>query len=376
MVLKRWIAVLLILGLRLALSGQENVSVLFSDNKLHFSTRARFRLGSNVSEEDALILGSAQARNLMLQRVPGYLSKKKLLKNNLFKGPDIEAMVFDLLVCSSNRPEKAYYKGYPHLSFDLEGSMFVPSLQKRASVLQKQSLLLQTYQLEHERSQSLLTRLEQSPADSAELQSLVKSFKASDLLLKGLAEQNPAIQIRHFDQALLLDPLYAGGHYYRGKAYYAMKAFENALEDYQWLLTAYPEWWEVYHLRGLTYGQLEKYTEALADYQVILSHAPDFLPALINRGVAHSKLGHFTEAMADYNKALSIEPDQITVHYNMACVYALQGQSAQAIESLRQILENGFRDTEAIRKDEDLSSLRDVDGFEKLLGSYEKKGLE
>ena len=53
--------------------------------------------------------------------------------------------------------------------------------------------------------------------------------------------------------------------------------------------------------------------------------------------------------------------------YNMACSYARLGQREAALTCLEAVLESGFSDTSALRKDPDLEGLRGRE-FDELLG--------
>ena len=75
--------------------------------------------------------------------------------------------------------------------------------------------------------------------------------------------------------------------------------------------------------------------------------------------------GDYEGAAAVLRKALEHEPDA-GLYYNLACVEALLGQTDQAIEHLRHVVdEPRFRET--AMKDSDLDSLRDDPRFATLL---------
>ena len=60
-------------------------------------------------------------------------------------------------------------------------------------------------------------------------------------------------------------------------------------------------------------------------------------------------------------------PRDYAAPYDLACVYALRGQTEQAFVFLKKAVEMGFRDTEHITKDEDLTSLRKDSRFNQIL---------
>ena len=56
--------------------------------------------------------------------------------------------------------------------------------------------------------------------------------------------------------------------------------------------------------------------------------------------------------------------------YDAACLYALLGESEQAIRCLRNALEKGYRDFVHIQRDTDLDNLRELPAFKALLAEY------
>ena len=87
----------------------------------------------------------------------------------------------------------------------------------------------------------------------------------------------------------------------------------------------------------------------------------------LNRAVAYLELGWPGKAMEDCRKALKLDPADAAAHYNLACSYSLLGRTREAVQSLERaiVLEPNLRD-DAI-SDEDLDSIRDEEGFARLM---------
>jgi adenylate cyclase len=62
-----------------------------------------------------------------------------------------------------------------------------------------------------------------------------------------------------------------------------------------------------------------------------------------------------------------MDPDDPSVLYNIACAFAVEGQTAEAVDALERALENGFGHWSWIEHDADLDSLRDDPLFLELL---------
>jgi len=79
-------------------------------------------------------------------------------------------------------------------------------------------------------------------------------------------------------------------------------------------------------------------------------------------------MGEPDAAAEAYSNAIRLdsEPSSNTI-YNLACVYAMDGQKAQALKTLEQAVEAGYSDPKHMMKDPDLASLRGETTFERLV---------
>ncbi|MFW5858828.1 MAG: TPR end-of-group domain-containing protein [Planctomycetota bacterium] len=87
---------------------------------------------------------------------------------------------------------------------------------------------------------------------------------------------------------------------------------------------------------------------------------------LHERGLEELRAGEHAAAAATFATLLATEPTHATAHYNLACAHALQGQSEQALASLRQAVTHGYRDLTHLRRDPDLQSLHQLESFTAL----------
>jgi adenylate cyclase len=91
---------------------------------------------------------------------------------------------------------------------------------------------------------------------------------------------------------------------------------------------------------------------------------------------ARVKLAHLYRFAQDTDRAVAIlEPLKHKLDldgnnfYNIACLYAILGQSAEAILMLERAIDSGFKEVEIFHTDPDLASLRDEPAFKRLLES-------
>jgi len=380
MMKKQFWMFLFILGIAGCLVGQGNVSVVLSGNKLLFSTEGIFGLGGEILEEDAALLALMKARYASVQNAVSYLMKNPQvvpLKNEA-QGA---ALTTGLITIEEENPGKKYINGQQCYSNKYVMTLDLNTMRQRYSQIQKQPWFMKSLQMDYDRFASLCMQLEKiesqtTPVEFSKIQAIVKQLKASEWAFKGLQLKNAAAQVQQFDQALVLDPDYAFARLQRGKAYQRMKAYEKALQDFNWLIQRYPNWIEAFHARGVTSGLMENYDQVIQDFQKVLQSDPACVSALINRGIAYSKTDQLDAALADYQKALEIEPGHVVANYNSACIYALRGDVSAALGAIESALKSGFSDLDAIRNDEDLKSLHGNQAFEDLLSQYKKTTLE
>lgn len=77
----------------------------------------------------------------------------------------------------------------------------------------------------------------------------------------------------------------------------------------------------------------------------------------------------YSKAVEAYEKILQEQPDDVNALYNLACAHALAGSKDKAVEQLQKAVDAGFTDFEHIKTDSDLDSIRDTDGYKKILDS-------
>jgi tetratricopeptide (TPR) repeat protein len=99
-----------------------------------------------------------------------------------------------------------------------------------------------------------------------------------------------------------------------------------------------------------------------------------------NLGWAYAKQHRYAEAGNMFGESLAIErrvygendPFTNTAMYNLACVKALDGRREEAVAMLRQAVDHGFRNAEAMAGDEDLKSVRGDKRFDAILADARK----
>ncbi len=213
-------------------------------------------------------------------------------------------------------------------------------------------------------------------------------------------------------RALELDPDLAEAHASRGLACLVCEQFDGAEEEFQKAIELNPCLFEAYYYyartqfhRGDMRAAAELFKKAAevdpTDYQsrclrvqilrgegrvedamaeakdavaVIESHVkwnPDDARAFHLGAGSLLALGQIERAKRWLHRAIEIAPEDPVVLYNVACNLSTLGETAKAMEYLERAVEHGTISAAWMRNDEDLTSLRDIPEFAKLLQRVE-----
>ena len=180
---------------------------------------------------------------------------------------------------------------------------------------------------------------------------------------------------RELDRALELNPRHFEAWYYRARASFQRGEPEDAVRlfaqasavraDYQASFFAA----QANEALGRHAEALVAYREALAVVEKHMALNPDDARAATMRAVSLCRIGEKEEGLRWAQAALEIDPQDPGVRYNVACLYALEGESASALECLSQAFAAGFRNKAWIERDPDLSSLRADPRFQQLMSA-------
>jgi len=209
-------------------------------------------------------------------------------------------------------------------------------------------------------------------------------------------------------------------YFERGLAKYALKAYQEAIDDYSEAIRLKPDLAEAFVNRGAAKYELKDNKGAIADYDRAIELKPGNPKAFYNRGVAKRITKDNKGEIADYNKAIDlfgednpkaneafnnraaayislafsqgIEPgqheyfkkskaDAKKAHYfsnekslyNLACAEALLLEKQPAFIHLNEALEKGIISVEHVENDEDWDHLRNDPGYIKLIEKFKNK---
>ena len=84
-------------------------------------------------------------------------------------------------------------------------------------------------------------------------------------------------------------------------------------------------------------------------------------------GGLYTKHGRVADGLRMDRKLVKLQPANATAHYNLACSLALSKRKADALRSLRQAIDLGYRDFDWMQQDPDLDELKTHPAFLSLL---------
>jgi tetratricopeptide (TPR) repeat protein len=131
--------------------------------------------------------------------------------------------------------------------------------------------------------------------------------------------------------------------------YYEAGLLEQAEQQYQQILQAYPNQVDALHLLGVIAGRTGRPARAVGYLQAALRLKPDFAEAHNNLGNVFALQRSLPEAVASFRQAVRCQPAFATAHSNLGNALRELGQVEQGITSLQ----------EALRLDPDLVGVRD-----------------
>ena len=137
--------------------------------------------------------------------------------------------------------------------------------------------------------------------------------------------------IKHYDEAIRINPQLAAAYGNRGNAKLALGWHAEAIADYAEVIRIKPKEARAYFSQGWAKRALGKHDEALADYNAAIRINPKYAEAYNNRGNAKFDLKQYEDAIIDYNEVIHLQPDDAAAYYNRGNAKAALGNHDEAI---------------------------------------------
>jgi tetratricopeptide (TPR) repeat protein len=137
-----------------------------------------------------------------------------------------------------------------------------------------------------------------------------------------------------FDQAIRLDPKFAGAYSNRGIVWSAKGDLDRAIADYDQAIRLDPKYANAYSNRGNVWRARGDLDRAIADYDQTIRLDPKLAPAYSNRGNAWKIKGDLDRAIADFDRAIRLAPKFVPAHRGRGEAHFLQADFSAAAADL------------------------------------------
>jgi adenylate cyclase len=179
---------------------------------------------------------------------------------------------------------------------------------------------------------------------------------------------------REFEFAMKLDPKLYEAVYHYGRARIAQGEFAEAAKLFERACVLRPEDFQAPTFLARSYLALGMKDESAAMYRKALRLIaerlelnPDDARASQLGATIAAKLGENEAATGYARRALTINPDDPLLLYNISCMYALLGNSNEALSCLEKAVDKGYGQKDWVEHDSDLDSLRGLPRFQHIV---------
>jgi TolB-like protein/Flp pilus assembly protein TadD len=224
------------------------------------------------------------------------------------------------------------------------------------------------------RDEAQRRRAEEASRQALDLDmSLAESHAAHGLALSLLGRDAEAITA--FETAMQLDPGLYEARYFYARHCFAKGELEKAVGLYEQALAVQPDDYQAPLLMAQIYDDLERPEAAavtrrrglaLAEERLRLS--PDDVRGRYLGANALVALGERAKGLQWARAARALDPDEPMLLYNLGCIYAMAGESSEALDCLEKAAAStGIAQREWFEHDSNLDSLREDPRFVAIL---------
>ncbi len=161
-----------------------------------------------------------------------------------------------------------------------------------------------------------------------------------------------------------------------GNFFDGLKAYDSAIVYFRQAIDFDSKYFLAYNEAGNSFLKMEMYDSAKKYFKSAVTIKPAYATASLNLGLSYHATAQYDSAVIHIQNAIRLEPEKAKNYYLLATSYALAKKHEQAILYLRQAFERGYKNTQNLLNDPDLSGLKDYKEFQALLDKYVPKWRE
>lgn len=176
--------------------------------------------------------------------------------------------------------------------------------------------------------------------------------------------------IRHYSEALRIDPEFDKALYNLGLALAQEDRTTEAIEKLKSSLKRFPDDPILLHTLGLMYQKQGALDSAINHYLKVLSIRPEFTLTLNNLAMVYVQKNEDEKALELFKKLSGLLPDDEKMPYNVACMYARLNRVGESLEWLQKAIEQGYKNWEFIKTDQDLKNIRESLGYRDIVKNH------
>jgi tetratricopeptide (TPR) repeat protein len=161
---------------------------------------------------------------------------------------------------------------------------------------------------------------------------------SDDYVNKGVEAKDVEQKFIFFAKALELNADHISALINRAALYYGKREYDQALKDYDKLISLKPKDAESYNSRGNVYLAKSNYDKAINDFNKALSLDPNLPKTFMNRGNAYYYKKDYELAIKDFSTAISLKPESVIAYNNRGKTYAVKGNYEAALNDFNKTL--------------------------------------
>ncbi len=138
-------------------------------------------------------------------------------------------------------------------------------------------------------------------------------------------------RINKLSKIIELNPKDADAYRGRGYAYYLLREYPKAIEDYTKAIELNPKDADAYLGRGGAYFYLGEYRKVIDDCTKAIALDPKDANAYFGRGGAYFYLGEYRKAIDDYTKVIESKPEESDVYKHRSDAYRSRGLAYETL---------------------------------------------